>query len=241
MSTSRRALITGSTHGIGLAIALELARGGDRPVLNYHQNAKRADEALARARALNEHATVIRADVTREDAVDALFERVLLGGSLDLLVNTVGAFAFKPFLDTTGSDWQTILDSSLLSAVYCTRRALLAMREQGGGQIINVGSMHAGQVRARPNTLPYAIAKAGIIHLTHTLAKTEAPHGIRVNAVCPGFIEGGEHTDSSDVRRVPLGRLGYAEDVAKAVAFLASDDASYITGVALDVHGGALL
>jgi len=241
MSGPRSVLITGSTHGIGLAIALELARSSDRLVLNYRENAKRADQAIARVRALNEHATVVCADVTQEEAVDALFEKVLLDGPLDLLVNTVGAFVFKPFLDTTGSDWRAILESSLLSAAYCTRRALLAMREQGRGQIITIGSMHAGQLRARPNTLPYAIAKAGLIHLTHTLAKTEAPYGIRVNAVCPGFIEGGEYTDPNDVRRVPLGRLGRAEDVAKAVAFLASDDASYITGVALDVHGGALL
>jgi len=234
-------LITGSTRGIGLAIASELASNGFAPILNYRNDTVRAEQALATVRALNEGASLAQADVTQEEQVDALFEDLLRKGPIDVLVNAVGAFGFRPFLETSASEWQEILESNLLSVVYCTRRAVSAMRAQGGGHIINIGSMHADQVRARPHTLPYAIAKAGVVHLTRTLAKTEGAYGIRVNAVCPGFIEGGDHTDPKHALSVPLGRLGRAEDVAKAVAFLVSEDAAYITGIALGIHGGAFL
>ncbi len=234
-------MITGSTRGIGLAIASELASRGFTPILNYRNDTLRAERALATIRALQEDASLAQADVTQEEQVDAMFEDVLRSGPIGVLVNAVGAFGFKPFVETSASEWRSILESNLLSAVYCARRAVSVMRAQKGGHIINIGSMHADQVRARPHTLPYAIAKSGVIHLTRTLAKTEAPYGIRVNAVCPGFIEGGDHTDPKHVRNVPLGRLGRAEDVAKAVAFLVSEDAAYITGIALGIHGGALL
>jgi 3-oxoacyl-[acyl-carrier protein] reductase len=241
MSNQPRALITGSTRGIGLAIAAELARRGMLPILNYRNDSARAEKALASVRTLCEQTSLIQADVTQEEQVVAMFRDLLHDGPIDLLVNGVGAFGFQAFLDTSASEWRRLLESNLLSAVYCSQCVLPSMRDERHGHIINIGSMHAEQARARPHTLPYAIAKAGIIHLTRTLAKTEAPYGIRVNAICPGFIEGGDHTDPKDTQRVPLGRLGRAEDVANAIAFLVSEDAGYITGVALDVHGGALL
>ena len=116
------------------------------------------------------------------------------------------------------------------------------MRSRHWGHIINIAWMHAGALRAAPNTLPYAISKGGIALLTKTLAKSEGEYGIRVNAVCPGFIatEGG-HLPDNAVDHIPLARLGEPKEIASAVAFLASDRATYITGAILDVHGGALL
>jgi 3-oxoacyl-[acyl-carrier protein] reductase len=150
-------------------------------------------------------------------------------------------FLYKPFLQTSIQEWHDVINSSLMSAVLCCRRALPAMRTRGAGNIVNVAVMHADRFRPRPHTLPYAIAKSGIIHLTKTLAKTEGTYGIRVNAVCPGFVGGGDYTSSNDAKKVPLGRLARPDDVAKAVGFLASEDAGYVTGTTLDIHGGALL
>jgi len=234
-------VITGSTRGIGLAVAMELAHRRYTPVLNYNQNQVAADRASAKLREICEETQVVRADVTTEEGVQALFKAALKVGPVGTLVNNVGQFHYKPFLESSIDTWKTIIDSNLLSAVLCCQQALASMRASGKGHIINIACMHADLIRPRPLTLPYAIAKSGLIHLTQTLAKTEAKYGIRVNAIGPGFIEGGEHTHPEYVDQVPLGQLGQPEDIAKAVGFLVSEDAAYITGVLLDVDGGALL
>jgi len=241
MTTTRSALITGSTRGIGLAIAMELAKNGFVPILNYRADDETANRALAGIVNVCEEAIAIQADVTTESGVQSLFESAAKNGPIDVLINNVGQFMYKPFLETSPTEWQRILTSNLTSAVLCCQQVLPSMRERKSGSIINVAAMHADRVRARPHTLPYAIAKSGIIHLTHTLAKTEGSYGIRVNAVCPGFIAGGDHTMLRHADRVALGRLGYAQEVAKLVRFLVSEDAGYITGAVLDIHGGALL
>lgn len=235
------ALITGSTEGIGFSIAIELARHGFVPLLNYRANEECAARALTRIKRICKDAMAIQADVTTESGAQSLFEAVPRHGTVEVLVNNVGRFHYKPFLETSTSEWREILDSNLTSAVLCCQRVLPSMRERRQGHIINIASMHASQIRARPNTLPYAIAKSGIIHLTQTLAKTEGAYGIRVNAVCPGFIAGGEHTNPEYANKVPLGRLGLPEEIAKAVSFLVSENAEYVTGTLLNVNGGALL
>lgn len=235
------ALITGSTRGIGLSIATQLAELGFIPVLNYRTDDEAAERARAKIASICREAIVIQADVSTESGARSLFEAVSKRGPLDVLVNNVGQFLYKPLLETSLSEWQAILGSNLTSAVLCCQQVLPSMRSRNTGHIVNIAAMHADRIQARPNTLPYAIAKAGIIHLTRTLAKTEGPYGIRVNAVCPGFIGGGEHTLPEHGHKVPLGRLGQPEEVAKAVGFLVSEDAAYVTGAVLDVHGGALL
>ncbi|MFC2079018.1 SDR family NAD(P)-dependent oxidoreductase [Candidatus Bipolaricaulota bacterium] len=235
------ALITGSTKGIGLSIATELAARGLIPILNYHTDDEAADRALSTITDICSKARVIQADVTTEAGVQFLFETVLRCGDVEVLVNNVGRFLYKPFLDTSLSDWNGILSSNLFSAVLCCQQVLPSMRKRRRGHIINIAAMHADRIRARPNTLPYAIAKSGIVQLTQTLAKTEGPYGIRVNAVCPGFIAGGEHTTTKHSSKVPLGRLGQSEEIAGVVGFLVSKDAGYVTGAVLNVHGGALL
>lgn len=241
MPTKSCAVITGSTRGIGLSIATELAILGFIPILNYRTDQQGAVLAHKRLLAFCKDAQVVRADVSTEIGVQDLFEAASTVGPIDVLVNNVGQFHDKPFLETSMSEWKAILDSNLTSAVLCCQHVLPSMRVRRKGHIINIASMHADQIRARPRTLPYAIGKAGLIHLTQTLAITEGIYGIRVNAVGPGFIEGGEHTHPEHIARVPLGALGQPEDVAKTVSFLVSGDAQYVTGTLLNVDGGALL
>jgi 3-oxoacyl-[acyl-carrier protein] reductase len=241
MITPRRALITGSTRNLGLAIAQRLAQDGYVPILNHAHDAKQASSALESLRALCPDAKLIRADVTREDDVARMIEEATANGPIDLLLNTVGAFLLKPLLDTSLDEWNGILASNLTSAFLCCRGILPLMRARRKGLIINVASMHAERRRAAPNTLPYAVAKAGVALLTKTLAKTEGPHGIRVNAISPGFVDTGANLPPDAASRIPLGRIARPEEIAAAVSFLASEEAAYITGSVLDVHGGALL
>ena len=234
-------MITGSTRGIGFSIAVELATLGFTPILNYRTDQPGAVLARTRLLEICKDVRIVQADVSTEIGAQTLFEAASEVGPVDILVNNVGQFHDKPFLETSISEWKAILDSNLTSAVLCCQQVLPSMRVRKRGHIINIASMHADQIRARPRTLPYAIGKAGLIHLTQALAKTEGAYGIRVNAVAPGFIDGGEHTHPEHVARVPLGKLGQPEDVAKAVRFLVSEDAQYVTGILLNVNGGALL
>jgi NAD(P)-dependent dehydrogenase (short-subunit alcohol dehydrogenase family) len=241
MKSKSCAVITGSTRGIGFAIAVELAERGFIPILNYCDDHIGAERAHTKLLGICKETQIVQADVTTESGVQSLFEVTSKLGPVDVLVNNVGQFHYKPFIESSLEEWRTILDSNLISAVLCCQQAIPSMRDRRNGHIVNIASMHADQIRSRPHTLPYAIAKSGLIHLTKTLAKTEAPFGIRVNAVGPGFIEGGEHTHSEHVARIPLGQLGQPDDVAKAVSFLVSKNAQYITGILIDVDGGALL
>ncbi len=241
MPPSRRVLITGSTRNIGLAIAVRLARDGYAPILNHAHDEERARSALEEVRSVCPEAELIRADVTVERDVVRLIEAATAGGPLDLLVNNAGGFLVKPFLETSLDEWNRILAANLTSAFLCCRAVLPGMRAQGHGGIVNIASMHAERTRAVPNTLPYTVAKAGIVLLTKTLAKTEGPYGIRVNAVSPGFVDTGANLPPNAMARVPLGRIARPDEIAAAVSFLASDEASHITGSVLGVHGGALL
>ncbi len=237
MRARRRAVITGGTRGIGLAVARRLSRDGYLLVLNYAHDDSRAEMARE---ALEGEALLVKADVTTEEGAVRLVEEAA-GGPIHLLVNSVGDFLYKPLLETTLAEWEAVIRSNLTSAFLCSKAVIPHMRAHGGGTIINIGMMHAGVLRAVPHTVPYTIAKTGLVILTKSLAKSEGRYGIRVNAVNPGFISSGKHPPWEGSSGIPLGRLGTPEEVADAVAFLASDKASYITGAVLDVHGGALL
>jgi len=242
MPSRERALVTGSTRGIGLAIAEALGAAGFDLVLNFAANHEAAERAIARVREVCPNARHIRADVTDARDVARLIADAESDGPIDLLVNNVGAFLLKPFLDTSMDEWHSVLKSNLTSTVLCCREILPAMRTRRRGRIVNIASLHADAIKATPHTLPYAIANAGIVRLTVTLAKTEGPHGIRVNAVCPGFVSTEEaHNPDGVSDRIPLRRLADAREIASVVAFLASSDASYLTGAVINVHGGALL
>jgi len=240
MSTGK-ALITGSTSGIGLAIAKRLAADGYGIVLNYAGNSDQADRAVSSIRSHTHHVILIRADVTDESDVKRLWDAAEASGPVDVLVNNVGDFLYKPWIETSFSEWNHILTSNLGSAFLCAREGARRMRKREAGRIVSIAAMNAEVFRAVPHTLPYAIAKAGLVYLTKTLAKTEGPYGIRVNAVCPGFVEGTPFPPASTEAAIPLKRLACPEEIADVVAYLVSEQASYVTGTVVHAHGGALL
>jgi NAD(P)-dependent dehydrogenase (short-subunit alcohol dehydrogenase family) len=241
MTSAPRALITGGTGLLGSAIAKELGRTGFEVHLNHLHDAERAAGVVKSLEAEGIAASAVRADVLDETAVSGLFDGLLAKGPIDVLVNAVGTFHFKEFLETTASEWDAVLASNLRATFLCCRAVLPHMRSRGSGSIVNIASMNAHVLRSRPKTLPYAIAKVGVVVLTKTLAATEGRFGIRVNAISPGFVSGSKHPASDPARTIPLGREATASEVARTAGFLVSEDGSYITGAVLDVHGGAFL
>ena len=241
MAEQRRILITGSTRGIGLAIAERFAASGDEVLLNYAHNKEQALDALAKIRRTSRGTSLIRADVTFESDVISLVTQATSSAPIDVWINNVGPFLYKPYSGVTVDEWQSTLDANLLSVFLCCREILPSMRKVERGVILNLATMAAGAIRPTPNTLPYAIAKMGVVMLTKTLAKEEARHGIRINAIAPGFVEGGDYPPEDIQATIPLGRLVRSVEVSAAAHFLASEDAASITGAVLDVNGGALL
>ncbi len=237
MFTCRRAVITGGTRGIGFAIARRLFSDGYSLILNYAHDDSQADRAQTE---LGDGVSLVKADVTTEEGAARLIQNATAEGPIQLLVNSVGDFLYKPLLETSLAEWEAVMKSNLTSAFLCSKAAIPHLRANGGGTIINIGMMHAGILRAVPHTIPYTIANTGLVILTKSLAKSEGQYGIRVNMVNPGFIVSGDHPPREGTS-IPLRRLGTPEDVAAAVAFLASDDASYITGAVIEVHGGVYL
>jgi NAD(P)-dependent dehydrogenase (short-subunit alcohol dehydrogenase family) len=241
---SQCALVTGASRGLGLGIALELARQGARVALNCLRRDDEADAALRQVEALAPGSFAVVADVTDEAAVRSMFAEVESRfGRLDILVNNAGTSAAQDIFETSLEDWNHILDTNLTSMFLCTKEAMLAMRGRGGGRIVNISSVtgHQGALKGHAH---YAASKAGIIGFTKTVARTGAAHGILVNCVAPGIIEtdllfqthGREGVEALS-RNVPLG-LGTCEDIGLSVAFLCGPGGRYITGTVLDVNGG---
>jgi NAD(P)-dependent dehydrogenase (short-subunit alcohol dehydrogenase family) len=240
----RVALVTGAGSGIGRATARLFAeRGGAVVAADVNQGA--AEETAALIRARGGRAEAAGCDVTRAEDVEAALQLARRAfGRLDVLVNCAGILRVAPLEQTSEKEWAEVLDVNLTGAFLQTRAALRALREQGGGAIVHIASRAA--LRAKEGHGAYSAAKAGILQLTQMAAVEGAPHGIRVNCVCPGLIDtpmtrGGYDMGEAIegwVRVCPLRRPGTPEDVAKAMLFLASDDAAFITGVALPVDGG---
>jgi 3-oxoacyl-[acyl-carrier protein] reductase len=238
------ALVTGGSRGIGRAIAVELGRLGARVVVNYAGNAAAAEETLRLVKeAGGPDPVAMQFDVGDRSAVDAAFDRVKaeLGG-LHVLVNNAGISKDGLLLRFKDDDWAQTLQTNLTGAFQCCRAAAKLMTKQRWGRIINISSVvgesgNAGQVA-------YASAKAGMIGLTKTLAQELASRSITVNAVTPGFIDTDMTASLTDEQKkaiateIPLGHTGSAEDIAHAVAFLATDKARYVTGHVLAVNGG---
>ncbi|MFI8191749.1 SDR family oxidoreductase [Streptomyces sp. NPDC085946] len=250
MSTSavprKVAVVTGADSGIGRATAVRLAQAGLDVGITWHSDEKGAEQTAEEVRSHGRRAEVARMDLTRlpeaADTVDELCERL---GRVDVLVNNAGTGTMTPFLDLGLDDVREVLDVDLVGPFLCGQKAARHMIRQGdGGRIVNVTSVHEHQPRV--GAAPYCAAKGGLGLLTQVMALELAEHGITVNAVAPGEIStpmtGQEDTDPHTESRpgVPLGRPGDAREVAAVIAFLASADASYVTGASWSVDGGML-
>jgi 3-oxoacyl-[acyl-carrier protein] reductase len=236
------ALVTGSSRGIGKSIALKLAKAKASVVINYKSNSWAADEVLESIKKMKRKAISIQCDVSNFADVEEMVKRVINEfGKIDILVNNVGPFLYKSIYDTTIQEWHQIINSNLNSTFYCCKAVVPIMRKQKSGNIVNIGAPNAERTQGYLRNCAYATAKTGVVVFSKSLAKEEAKNGIRVNVINPGFIKTDEYTEEmkKDMpKQVPLRRLGRPEDIANAVLFLVSDEANYITGSVLNVHGG---
>ncbi len=238
------ALVTGGARGIGRATALRLAREGAHVVVNYQSNRRAADEA---ARLVGESAvrvTTAQADVAVPEEAERLVKEALEFGEgrLDILVNNAGITRDNLLLRMSLEEWDAVLDLNLRGAFLVTRAALRPMLKQRGGRVINIASI-AG-ITGNAGQANYSAAKGGLIAFTRTVAREMASRHITANAVAPGFIPTEltaplpQAVKDAMLAQIPLGRFGSVEDVAGVVAFLASDDAAYVTGQVIVVDGG---
>lgn len=242
------AIVTGASRGIGAAIAERLAADGFNLVIVYRSGKEAAEAVKARCEAIRPGISVlaVSGDVSTEDGCKAIFEAAKNAfGRVDVLVNNAGQTKDGLAMRMSLTQFSEVIDINLTSAFMLSKLCLSLMTRQRKGRIINMSSVagvygNAGQVN-------YSASKAGLIGLTKSLAKEMGSRNITVNAVAPGFIETDMTASLSDdlktaaVERIPLGRIGAASDVASVVAFLASDDASYVTGQVIEVSGGLVL
>lgn len=239
----RTALVTGGSRGLGRAVCLELARGGANVAFCYAGNEAAARETVRDVEALGAKALSLRCDVSDAAQVDALVKSAVEAfGRIDILVNNAGVTRDNLIMRMSEEDFDAVIAANLKGAFLCMKAVSRHMLKQRYGRIVNLSSVVA--LRGNAGQVNYAASKAGIIGMTKSLAKELASRGVTVNAVAPGFIETDmtaalpEDARAAAQGSIPMGRLGAPEDVAKAVGFLASDEAAYITGQVLAVDGG---
>ncbi len=240
------ALVTGASRGIGRAVAIALAKAGALVAVNYAGNVKAAEEVQQIITQAGGKAILVQGDVAQAEVVDEMMKTVMDEfGRIDILVNNAGITRDGLLMRMKESDWDAVIDTNLKGIFHCTKAAAKHMMKARSGRIINMTSVvgligNAGQTN-------YAAAKAGVTGFSKSAAKELASRGITVNMVAPGFIDTDmtavlpEKVREEMVKGIPLGRMGTPEEVAEAVLFLASDQASYITGQIINLDGGMVM
>jgi len=245
--SNKVAVVTGSSRGIGAGIAQRLAAQGAKVVVNHRNSADGAEKVAVAIKASGGEAIVVRADVSRFDEAERLIKETIdTYGQIDILVNNAGTTRDMLIMKMKPEDWALVLETNLSSTYNCSKSVARPMMKKRTGRIINISSVvglagQAGQTN-------YAASKAGIIGFTKALAKELGSRNITVNAIAPGFVPTAltevvltEERIQAAIESTPVGRLGTVEDVANAVVFLASDEASFITGQVLSVDGGLVM
>jgi glucose 1-dehydrogenase len=252
----QKALVTGANSGIGKGVALALGRAGADVVVNYVARPEQAEEVVAEIRHDGGQAYAHQADVSQEDQVHAMFAKMIADfGTIDILVNNAGLQKDARFEEMTLQQWNTVLGVNLTGQFLCAREAVKEFKRRGvrkevscaAGKIICVSSVH--EVIPWAGHVNYAASKGGVMLMMKSIAQEVAPHRIRVNSVCPGAIRTPINTAAWStpeayaelMKLVPYKRIGEVEDIGRVVAWLASDEADYITGASIFVDGGMTL
>jgi len=252
----QKALVTGANSGIGKSVAIYLAQEGADVVVNYVVGEATAQEVVDEIKAKGGHAIAIKADVSKEDEVQAMF-RQMFGefGTIDILVNNAGLQRDAPIDEMTLDQWNTVLNVNLTGQFLCAREAIREFKRRGvvpgiscaAGKIISMSSVH--EVIPWAGHVNYAASKGGVMLMTKSIAQEVAPFRIRVNSVCPGAIRtpinqsAWETPEAIDelMKLIPYKRIGEPDDIGRAVVWLASDDSDYVTGISLFIDGGMTL
>lgn len=252
----QKALVTGAGSGIGKSVAIFLAEEGAEVVVNYVGDEVAANDVVATIEAKGGKAIAIQTDISKEDQVQAMFRQMCEAfGTIDILVNNAGVQQDAPFDKMTLAQWQKVIDVNLTGQFLCAREAIREFKRRGvvpdissaAGKIISISSVH--EVIPWAGHVNYAASKGGVMLMTKSIAQEVAPYRIRVNSVCPGAIRTPINRSAWEtpeayaklMELIPYNRIGEPEDIARAVAWLASDDADYITGASLFADGGMTL
>ncbi|MFC0188929.1 3-oxoacyl-[acyl-carrier-protein] reductase [Fictibacillus aquaticus] len=246
MLNGKSVLVTGASRGIGRSIALYLAQKGAKVAVNFSGSEAKANEVVKEIQNAGGEAFAVQADVSNGESVTNMVKQVIeTFGSLDVLVNNAGITRDNLMMRMKEEDWDAVMNTNLKGVFLCTKAVTRQMMKQRSGRIINIASIVG--VSGNPGQANYVAAKAGVIGLTKTTAKELSSRGITANAVAPGFIETEmtevleENVKQEMMKVIPLSRFGQTDDVAAAVAFLASDESGYITGQTLHVDGGMVM
>ncbi|MCU7926002.1 MAG: SDR family oxidoreductase [Candidatus Thiodiazotropha sp. (ex Dulcina madagascariensis)] len=252
----QKALVTGANSGIGREVAVYLAKEGADVVVNYVAGKRAANQAVAEIKATGQRGLAIQADVSNEAQVKAMFRQMCDAlGTIDILVNNAGLQQDAPFDEMTLAQWNKVLGVNLTGQFLCAREAVREFKRRGvvpevscaAGKIISMSSVH--EVIPWAGHVNYAASKGGVMLMTKSLAQEVAPYRIRVNSICPGAIRTPINTDAWEtpeayaelMKLIPYNRIGEPEDIARATAWMASDDADYVQGVSFFVDGGMTL
>lgn len=233
--SGQTALVTGSAKGIGRELLLSLANLGADVAVHYRSSDAEATEVATLAGEAGVRTTTVQADVTVPDDVDSLFETVEAElGTVDILVNNVGAFAPQHWEDLSHETWETVIETNIYGTYLCSKRTLPGMRDQEYGRIVNIGYASSEKGLVSPKNFPYFVAKAGVLMFTRMLAADTQDDGITVNAVSPYTVENSDEFPEN----LPRGRPASFEDMSQAVQFFLDTDSDYISGQNVEVSGG---